>query len=504
MRAFHQLCADLRLILPYLIKKEKDALMHKAIPVILCGGIGSRLWPVSRQSLPKQFAPLIDGTSLFEAALQRATSVSETQPIVVSSSDHRFITQKQLLKYRDSGTILLEPKGKNTAPAIFAATHFISEAYGDELVLIMPSDHYIPDINAFAKMVQLGCAEANDGALVTFGVKPIKPETGYGYIELGDEVSDDCYIVKRFLEKPNLRIAEQILADGSHVWNAGIFLFRASTLIKLAECFEPSMLASVKASVDCAIKDDNFWHIDPSSWDDIEGCSVDYAIIEKTDNIKCVSFCGGWSDLGDWNALASQLPLDDMGNLVRGDVSQISCENTTLWAAPGRVHLAALGLKNIVAIATDDAVLVADASCAQDVRNVVEYLYEKNVSQAHQHLKDYRPWGWFESLVAMPGYQVKRLNVNPGASLSLQSHKYRSEHWVVVSGTATVVLDEDLLTIETNESVYIQSGQKHRLSNTESDNLVVIEVQTGSYLGEDDIIRYEDVYNRIREVDVGH
>lgn len=476
--------------------------MHKVTAVILCGGVGSRLWPVSRQSLPKQFAPLIGGASLFEAAVQRATYVTEAEPIVVSSSDHRFITQKQLLKYWDSGNILLEPIGKNTAPAIFAAAHFISEAYGDELVLIMPSDHYIPDEKAFAEMVQLGCAEANEGALVTFGVKPVKPETGYGYIELGDQVSENCHGVKRFIEKPDLKVVEQILADGNHVWNAGIFLFKASTVLKLAERFEPSMLASVKESVDSAVKVDNFWHIDPSSWGDIEKRSLDSAIIEKTDNIKCISFCGGWSDLGDWNALASQLPLDDMGNLVSGDVSQINCKNTTLWAAPGRVHLAALGLKNIVAIATDDAVLVADASCAQGVRNVVDYLREKNVSQAHQHLKDFRPWGWFESLVAMPGYQVKRLNVYPGASLSLQSHKYRSEHWVVVSGTATVVLDEDLLTIETNESVYIHSGQKHRLSNTKSEALVVIEVQTGSYLGEDDIIRYKDVYNRVREVDI--
>jgi mannose-1-phosphate guanylyltransferase/mannose-6-phosphate isomerase len=476
--------------------------MHKVIPVILCGGIGSRLWPVSRRSLPKQFAPLIDGDSLFEVAVKRATSVSNAEPIVVCSSDHRFTTQKQLQIHRDNGKILLEPSGKNTAPAIFAATHFISEAYGDELVLIMPSDHYISDTKAFAKMVQLACAEVNDGALVTFGVTPTKPETGYGYIELGDKVSADCHIVKRFLEKPNLRVAEQMFADGNHVWNAGIFIFKASTLLRLAERFEPSMLAAVTASVDCAVKDDNFFHLDPQSWNDIEGRSLDYAIIEKTDKIKCVNFRGKWSDLGDWNALASQLPLDDMGNLLSGDSSQLNCENTTLWSAPGRVHLAALGLKNIIAIATDDAVLVADASCAQDVRNVVDYLHEKNISQAHDHLKDYRPWGWFESLVAMPGYQVKRLNVYPGASLSLQSHEYRSEHWVVVCGTATVALDEDLLTIEANESVYIQAGQKHRLSNATNENLVVIEVQTGSYLGEDDIIRYEDVYNRIRDVDV--
>ncbi|MBP80176.1 MAG: mannose-1-phosphate guanylyltransferase/mannose-6-phosphate isomerase [Deltaproteobacteria bacterium] len=475
--------------------------MHKIIPVILCGGIGSRLWPVSRQSLPKQFAPLISGASLFEAAVQRAASVSETEPVIVCSSDYRFIAQKQSQTFGVNGNILLEPSRRNTAPAVFAATHFINSVHGDELILVMPSDHYIPDKKAFVNMVQLGCVAAMGGAFVTFGVKPEKPETGYGYIELGEEVSKDCYDAKRFLEKPDLRVAEQIFAAGKHLWNAGIFLFKASTLINLAEQFEPYMLASVMGSVDRAVKDNNFWHIDSSLWGRIEERSIDYAIIEKADNIKCVSFHGRWSDLGDWNTLGSQFPLDDMGNLVNGGVSQINCRNTTLWTESERVHLAGLGLKNIVAIATDDAVLVADASCVQDVRNVVDYLSEKDVLQAHQHSRDYRPWGWFESLVTVPGYQVKRLNVYPGAALSLQSHQYRSEHWVVVFGTATVTVDEDLLTIKTNSSVYIQSGQKHRLSNMTRDPLIVIEVQTGSYLGEDDIIRYEDVYNRVHEID---
>jgi mannose-1-phosphate guanylyltransferase / mannose-6-phosphate isomerase len=478
--------------------------MHKIIPVILCGGVGSRLWPVSRQSLPKQFAPLIDDVSLFEMAVQRAAFVSEAEPVIVSSSEYRFIAQEQSQTCGVNSDILLEPRRRNTAPAVFAATHFVSNAHGDELILVMPSDHYIPDKNAFSNMVQLGCVAAIGGAFVTFGVKPEKPETGYGYIELGEEISKDCYDAKRFVEKPDLRVAEQIFAAGNHVWNAGIFLFKASTLLNLAEQFEPDMLTSVKTSVDRAVKDNNFWHIDPSLWSHIENRSIDYAIIEKADNIKCVSFHGQWSDLGDWNTLASQLPLDDMGNLVTGSVSQIDCKNSTLWADSEKVHLAGLGLKNIVAIATDDAVLVADASCVQDVRNVVDYLSKNNVSQAHQHSKDYRPWGWFESLVTMPGYQVKRLNVRPGAALSLQSHQHRSEHWVVVCGTATVALDEDLLTIETNSSVYIQSGQKHRLSNMTRDPLVVIEVQTGNYLGEDDIIRYEDAYNRDHEIDFDH
>jgi mannose-1-phosphate guanylyltransferase/mannose-6-phosphate isomerase len=471
--------------------------MREIIPVILCGGIGSRLWPVSRKSLPKQFASLIDGVSLFEQAVTRGASVSQAEPIVVTSYDYRFLAQRQLDRCGAKGKIFLEPSQRNTAPAVFAATHFISNAHGDELVLVMPSDHYIPDKKLFAEMVQLGSVAAMDGAFVTFGVAPNKPETGYGYIEIGEEILRDCFKVKSFREKPNLKDAKQILAAGTHLWNAGIFLFKTSTLLQLAQRFEPLMLSSVKASIDGGLEDNNFLHIDPALWNQIETKSVDYALIEKADEIHCVRFAGPWSDLGDWNALASQLPVDAQGNLVGGDASQINCENTTLWADSGRIHLAGLGLQNIIAIATDDAVLVADASRAQDVRHVVDHLATKNLYQAHQHFRDYRPWGWFESLVVSPGYQVKRLNVYPGASLSLQSHQHRSEHWIVVYGTATVTIEEDVLTIETNASVYIQSGQKHRLSNRTSETLVVIEVQTGNYLGEDDITRYEDVYNRV-------
>ena len=482
----------------------RDTIMEKIIPVILSGGIGSRLWPLSRQSFPKQFASLIDGGSLFETAIQRARALCETEPVIVTSSDYRFIVQKQLYDCGLGGQILLEPEGKNTAPAVFAATHFVNDIHGDALVLIMPSDHHIPDEEAFTEMIYSGCAAATDGALVTFGVTPDKPETAYGYIELSENTSANCYIVKKFIEKPNVEIAQKILAAGNYLWNAGIFLFKASTLLNLAQRHEPAMLTTVAASINTAIHDENFLHLDPRHWAQLEDQSIDYAILEKTDEIRCLKFVGNWSDLGDWNALANQLQLDASDNLVSGDVSQIDCNNVTLWAASERTHLVGLGLKNIVAVATDDAVLVADSNRAQDVRDVVSYLDKKKISQACKHVKDYRPWGWFESLVSMPGYQVKRLNVYPGATLSLQSHKYRSEHWIVVCGTATVVLDGDLMTVEPNTSVYIQSGQKHRLANDTNGSLVVIEVQTGSYLGEDDIIRYEDAYNRVQEIEFGH
>ena len=470
--------------------------MSEIIPVILCGGVGSRLWPLSRKSLPKQFAPLMGAQSLFEAAVKRVDRDEFADPLVVTSSDHRFLAEKQLRDCGCSGTILLEPAGKNTAPAVFAAAHHVMKHISDALLLVMPSDHHIPDQDAFIKMVQTGRAAAEAGAIVTFGVAPNRPETGFGYMELGETSVGAAFNVKKFHEKPDLATAQMMLDAGHYVWNAGIFLFRASVMLAHAKKLAPDILSVVQAAIDGAREDKNFWHFDDAAWAQINGQSVDYTILEKTEKIACVKFSGGWSDLGDWNAVAGQLPHDGAGNFITGSASQIDCQNTTLWSAADGTQLVGLGLQNIVTVVMDDAVLVADANRMQDVRNVVDHLERAGVSQANQHVKDYRPWGWFESLVNMPGYQVKRLHVYPGAALSLQSHKHRSEHWVVVSGTASVVRDDEKLTLMTNESVYIHVGQKHRLANETDSQLTVIEVQTGEYLGEDDIIRYEDVYMR--------
>ena len=471
--------------------------MSKIVPVILCGGVGSRLWPLSRKSLPKQFAPLIGTQSLFEATVTRVDRNEFAKPVVVTSSDHRFLVEKQMRDCECSGTILLEPKGKNTAPAVFAAAHYVKMHMSNTLLLVMPSDHHIPDQVAFKKMVLSGRAAAEAGAIVTFGVAPDRPETGYGYIELGQPSGGAAFAVEKFHEKPDLETAKKMVDAGHYVWNAGIFLFCASAMLAHAKNLAPDMLAAVQVAIDGAREDNNFRHIDDAAWAKIDGQSVDYAILEKTDQIVCVKFSGGWSDLGDWNAVAGQLPHDGEGNFITGTASQIDCHNTILWSAANGTQLVGLGLKNIVTVVMDDAVLVADADRMQDVRDVVDHLEKAGISQANQHAKDYRPWGWFESLVNMPGYQVKRLVVYPGAALSLQSHQHRSEHWVVVSGTASVVRDGELLTLATNESVYIHVGQKHRLANETDEPLIVIEVQTGSYLGEDDIVRYEDVYRRI-------
>ena len=471
--------------------------MSEIVPVILCGGVGSRLWPLSRKSLPKQFAPLIGARSLFEAAVTLVDSEMFANPLVVTSSDYRFLAEKQLRECGCSGTILLEPAGKNTAPAIFAAAHHVMKHNGDTLLLVMPSDHHIPDQDAFRKMVLAGGAAAEEGYIVTFGVAPDRPETGYGYIEFGQPVAGAAFAVKKFHEKPDLAIAQKMQNAGHYAWNAGIFLFRASAMLAEAKNLAPAMLAAVQEAIDAALEDNNFWHIDDAAWAQINGQSVDYAILEKTEKIACVKFSGNWSDLGDWSALAEQLPHDERGNFITGKACQIGCQNTTLWSASDGTQLVGLGLKDITTVVMGDAVLVADADRVQDVRDVVDHLEKLGVPQARQHAIDYRPWGWFECLVDMPSYKVKRLHIYPGAALSLQSHLHRSEHWVVVAGTASVIREHETVTLETNESVYIHVGQKHRLSNETHDPLTVIEVQTGDYLGEDDIVRFEDIYSRV-------
>ena len=470
--------------------------MTKIRPVILCGGVGSRLWPLSRKSLPKQFAPIIGDQSLFNQAVSRTQRDSFADPIIITSQDHRFLAQKQLRELGIEGSIILEPNGKNTAPAVFAAALHASQNHPDALALVMPSDHHIPDSDAFSKMVATGITAAEDGAIVTFGVTPNRPETGYGYIETDMAGENPCRPVTAFHEKPDITKAEAMLTAGNYLWNAGIFLFRADVMLALAKEFQPVMLASVRASLDAAVEDHNFWHLGADTWDAITPDSIDYAIMEKAEHIACVAFQGRWSDLGDWRAVVNEFDPDVNGNLTVGDSSALDCENSVLWSDAENMHLVGLGLENIIAVATDDAVMIAHADKSQDVRKIVTHLEDKGVSQATQHIKDYRPWGWFESLANMPGYQVKRLHVYPGATLSLQSHEHRSEHWVVVDGTATIQIEDSIKSVATNESVYIHVGQKHRLANDTDAPLTVIEVQTGSYLGEDDIIRYEDVYNR--------
>lgn len=478
-------------------------------PVILSGGLGSRLWPLSRKNLPKQFALLVGDQSLFERTLARVDGDRFSAPLIVASDDHRFHVLKQLKSqsfkrntgsktvgnYR-AGDIILEPSGKNTAPAVLAAALHMRATGSKALMLVLPSDHLIPNAEEFADAISAGTPAALGGDIVVFGITPIGPETAYGYIKVDRNLSGGSFPVKFFHEKPTLECATAMLTEGGYYWNAGIFLIAPNTVLELAAKFQPEMLKCVSDAFANAERDGSFIRPDAAKWEKVPSDSIDYALAEKASKISCVPFTGSWSDLGDWKSLASVENADTSGNRLYGEVTALDCSDTVLWSVDDRTHLVGLGLDGIIAVATEDAIMVADANNVQDVRNVVTTLQEGNILQGFQHSRDYRPWGWFDCLVIVPGYQVKRLHVEPGMRLSLQSHKHRSEHWVVVDGTATVVLDDEELLVEPNQSVYIHAGQKHRLSNMTKSPLTVIEVQVGSYLGEDDILRYGDDFNR--------
>jgi len=470
--------------------------MGAVVPIILAGGSGTRLWPVSRQSFPKQFAPLIGSLSLFQQAVLRVTDDTFAEPLIITSEKYRFLVTNQLDAIGISADIVIEPVGKNTAPAVLAAAIIAQKSDIDATLLVMPSDHHISESEEFLETIAAGITTANSGGVVTFGVKPSRVETGYGYIEAFPGKGDICRPVRAFHEKPDYLRATEMFNSGSYLWNTGIFLFKAKTVLELAESFQPTMLANVRRAVAGGYKDLGYFRILPAEWALVEANSIDYAIMEKAQNIFCIDFKMNWSDLGDWLAMANLEGRDQNNNVIGQNSIGIECNNTMLWSTAERVRLAGLGLDNIVAVATDDAILVANGDRLQEVRKVVNALGLIGAPEATEHLKDYRPWGWFERLVSMPGYQVKRLYVYPGSKLSLQSHLYRSEHWVVVSGCATVCRGDDVFVLEANESIFIKAEQKHRLANETDDPLIVIEVQTGSYLGEDDIIRYEDVYQR--------
>jgi len=460
-------------------------------PVILAGGAGTRLWPVSRESMPKQFVSLVGRRSLFQESVIRLTGKDLSSVKVITSSNYRFLVSKQLKEIHSDAKVYLEPSGKNTAPAIIAAAQLSEETDPGSLMLVAPSDHYIPDAESFHEHIMEAQNAAVLGEIITFGVRPTGPETGYGYIERDNEGG-----VINFVEKPNAQIAQEMLDSGNFLWNAGIFLFRTDVMLSLAEKHQPEMTSVVRRAVQEGKPDLEFFRFESKSWNDIRGDSIDYAIMEKTDNLSCIELKSEWHDLGDWRSVSQVVGNNKNNNLTTENATNINCTNTTLWSTSERIHLAGLGLDNIIAIATEDAVLVANAEYTQEVKKVVADLEKSGVYQAGKHIRDERPWGWFESLVDLPTYQVKRLHVYPGACLSLQSHKFRSEHWVVVGGTATIWRDEEIFTLEVNSSVYIKAGQKHRLANNTEEELTVIEVQTGTYLGEDDIIRYEDVYRR--------
>ncbi|MEZ5750723.1 MAG: mannose-1-phosphate guanylyltransferase/mannose-6-phosphate isomerase [Paracoccaceae bacterium] len=470
-------------------------------PLLLCGGSGTRLWPLSRKSYPKQFADLIGEESLFQASARRLSGDGFADPMVVTGSDFRFIVTDQM---REIGcrakAVIIEPAARNTAPAILAGALILDAVTPGALMLVAPSDHVIPDSACFRDAVRAAAPTAAAGQLVTFGIRPDRPETGYGWLELtaapDADFSPVAQPLARFVEKPDLPTAQALLADGKHLWNAGIFLFSTSALIAAFKDHQPKMLEQVREAVAGAMPDLSFTRLAPEPWAALEDLSIDYAVMERAGNLSVVPYGGNWSDLGGWDAVWRESGPDAQGVVTHGAATAIDCENALLRSERDSVQLVGIGLKDIVAVAMPDAVLIAHKDRAQDVKLAVPTLKAKGAAQAETFPVDHRPWGWFESLAIGSRFQVKRIVVHPGAALSLQSHHHRAEHWIVVEGTARVTIDDEVRLVTENQSVFIPLGAVHRMENPGKVPMVLIEVQTGSYLGEDDIIRYEDVYSR--------
>lgn len=482
------------------MNKTLDAKQHTITPILLCGGAGTRLWPLSRKSFPKQFSSLMGEKTLLQMTAARMEGAGFAAPIAVTNSDFRFTVAEQLKQEGiDPTAILIEPAQRNTAPAILAALAWLGTEHPDALVLIAPSDHVMKDEAAFQMAIKIGVEEALRGQLVTFGITPTYAETGYGYIELvkrSDAAHPLCHDNIRFVEKPTEDAAKTMLEQGGFLWNSGIFLGKVQSFIEAFEQHAPGLQAPVAAAVQDGHPDLDFFVLEKTAWNQAEDISIDYAVMEQAQNLSVVPMSSGWSDLGGWESVWRENQPDNDGLVAAGNVTTLDCKNSYLRAEGDNLELVGIGLDNIVAVAMPDAVLVSDISDAQNVKRAVSILKEKEVKQATTFPKDYRPWGWFESLVMGPAFQVKRIHVRPGAALSLQSHNHRSEHWIVVEGTAQVTIGDKVSLLTENQSVFIPLGEKHRLENPGKIPMVLIEVQTGSYLGEDDIVRYEDIYSR--------
>ncbi len=468
-------------------------------PVILCGGSGTRLWPLSRKDFPKQFSPIFGEESLFQAAVRRYLGGDFAPPVVLSHSDFRFLVAEQLSALGvTEAAILLEPMARNTAPAILAAAlHLQSQGGDDDLMLVAPSDHVIRDVDAFLTAVEAGAQAAAAGKLVSFGITPDRAETGYGYLEIAERpAATQAVPVNRFVEKPDAETAQKMLEAGTFLWNAGIFLFRVRDLVAAYETLAPEIVEPCRTAVGEARSDLGFLRLDETAFAAAPEDSIDYAIMEKSDAVATVPVTCGWSDLGSWDAVWREMDPDGRGVATRGAVTEIACSRTLLRSEEDGPHLVGVNLEDIAVVAMNDAVLVADMSDLQAIKEAVKTLKARDIRQAETFPRTYRPWGWYETLALADRFQVKQIMVPPGKKLSLQSHVHRAEHWIVVKGTATVTIDDDVKLVTENQSVYIPLGAVHRLENPGKVNLHLIEVQTGSYLGEDDIIRYEDIYNR--------
>ncbi len=473
-------------------------------PVILSGGAGTRLWPVSRTLYPKQLLPLVSERTMLQETVRRVAGKGFAPPVVVCNEEHRFLIAGQLRELDIAPSrMVLEPVGRNTAPAAAVAALLLAGDDADAVMLLLPSDHVVEDVSGFLAAVETGLAAAENGALVTFGIPPTGPETGYGYIRRGAAYAGakGCFRIARFVEKPDLEEARRLVRAGDYHWNSGMFLVRAGRYLEELERLKPEMVECCRRAVAGAVEDLDFLRLEAEAFSGIEPLSIDYAVMEHTEAAVVVPADMGWSDVGSWSALWEIGAKDGDGNVVLGDVITDGTTDSYI-RSEGRL-VAALGLDNVVVVATDDVVLVVRRDEAQNVKKVVEALARAGRPEHSVHTKVYRPWGYYQSIDAGDRFQVKRLHVNPGQKLSLQMHHHRAEHWVVVSGTAKVTRGDETFLLNENESTYLPLGVKHALENPGDAPLCVIEVQSGDYLGEDDIVRFEDRYGRVPAAKAG-
>ena len=469
------------------------------IPVILSGGSGTRLWPLSRKQYPKQYLPLAGDNTMLQETILRLNGLDNlADPIIVCNADHRFLVAEQCQQIDiQNPTILLEPVGRNTAPAIAAAALQSLKQTDDVVLLVLSADHVIQDVEAFHQAINIASQQAQVGKLATFGIVPTDANTGYGYIKASKGDDNGAHKVEEFVEKPDIKTAESYLEQSNYLWNSGMFMFKADTLIDELTTHSPNIVVSVNNAVNNAAQDLDFIRLDKQAFESSPSDSIDYALMEKSDNVVVVPLDAQWNDIGAWSALHDIGAKDTNGNVIKGDAITQDTTNTYINASHHMV--ATIGVDNLIIVDTPDATFIATQDKAQEVKSIVESLQAKGRDEGAMHRKVFRPWGWYDSIESGKHFQVKRLHVNPGAKLSLQMHYKRAEHWVVVSGTATVINGEEVLTLKEGESTYIPLGVTHALENKTSDPLEIIEVQSGSYLGEDDIVRFEDIYGRVED-----